>query len=234
MTPAETIASLQGRLIVSCQAPLGSPLHDPYVIARLALVAEQGGAVALRIDGPAHIRAVRELCRVPVIGLYKQMHAGSDVYITPTRAAADEVVAAGAQIVAVDATPRARPDGDPLTATVDALRGRCIVMADVSTADEGFAALDLGVDLIATTLSGYTAASPRIDGPDLLLVRELARRTHVPVVCEGRVRTPDDVRRAFEAGAFSVVVGGAITGVGALVEAFVAATPRALEAAGHA
>lgn len=230
LQPAEMLAALRGRLIVSCQAPASSPLHDPYVIARMALAAERGGAAAVRIDSPSHIRAVRALCHVPVIGLHKQVHAGSDVYITPTPEAAAEVLDAGTHIVAVDATPRPRPGGALLSAVIDVLRGRCAIMADVSTADEGYAALDLGVDVIATTLSGYTHASPRLPGPDLDLVRELAYRTHVPVVCEGRIRTPDDLRQAFEAGAFAVVVGGAITGIDGLVQAFAAAVPAATPA----
>lgn len=229
---AAMLDALKGRLIVSCQAPPGSPLHDAYVIARMALAAERGGAAALRIDSPAHIRAVRALCRVPIVGLHKQQHEGADVYITPTPAAADAVVEAGADIVAVDATPRERPHGATLDAIVERLRGRCLVMADISTADEGFAALDVGVDVLATTLSGYTAQSEPRDGPDLTLVSDLARRTHVPVICEGRIRSADDVRRAFAAGAFAVVVGGAITGVDQLVRHFVEAA--AASSAAHA
>lgn len=226
MTSAEVIARLRGRLVVSCQAPASSPLHDPYVIARVARAAEQGGAAAVRIDSPDHIRAARAMCTVPVIGLHKQGHAGSEVYITPTRAAAEAVVVAGADIVAIDATQRPRPGGESLEALIEALRGGPSILADVSTEDEGLAALDLGVDMLATTLAGYTAAASLRDGPDLDLVAVLARRAHVPVLCEGRIRTPADVRRAFEAGAFAVCVGGAITGIDALVREFVQATPH--------
>lgn len=245
-----TLARLRGGLVVSCQAPAGSPLHDPYVIARMALAAEQGGAVGVRVDGPDHLRAVRALCTVPIIGLHKQVHAGSDVYITPTLEAAHGVVDAGADIVAVDATRRPRPGGETLEALIEALRtgagrprsdgstgrpmGPVTIIADVSTEDEGLAALDLGIDALATTLSGYTAHSPTLDGPDLTLVAALARRAHVPVLCEGRVRSTADVRRAFEAGAFAVVVGGAITGLDALVRAFVTATPIAAGRTSHA
>lgn len=244
------LGRLRGGLVVSCQAPAGSPLHDPYVIARMALAAEQGGAVAVRVDSPDHLRAVRALCSVPLIGLHKQMHAGSDVYITPTLEAAHGVVDAGADIVAVDATRRPRPGGETLEVLIEALRtlgGRpgwadapghprdgIAIIADVSTEDEGLAALDLGVDALATTLSGYTAHSPMLDGPDLALVAALARRAHVPVLCEGRVRSTADVRRAFEAGAFAVVVGGAITGLDGLVRAFVTATPIAAGRTSHA
>lgn len=219
--------ALRGRLVVSCQAPENSPLRDPYVIARFARAAQDGGAAAVRVDTPDHIRAVRALCRVPVIGLFKQVHPGSDVYITPTVEDALAVAEAGADVVALDATGRSRPEGQQLSAIVDALRshGDVVLMADVATRDEGLAAIDLGFDLLATTLSGYTVDSPRIDGPDLDLVAALAHQTHAPVVCEGRLRSPQDVRRAFDVGAFAVVVGGAITGVDDRVRGFVQATP---------
>ena len=235
MTAVEALAALRGGLVVSCQAPAGSPLHDPYVIARMALAAEQGGAVAVRIDSPDHIRAVRALCRVPILGLHKQVHAGSDVYITPTTASAHDVMQAGADLVAVDGTGRSRPGGDTLAAVVETVRaGGAAVVADVSTIDEGLAALDLGVDALATTLSGYTPSTTAGDGPDLALVAALARRVHVPVLCEGRVRSADEVRHAFEAGAFAVVVGGAITGIDARVRDFVRATLLAGGGASHA
>jgi N-acylglucosamine-6-phosphate 2-epimerase len=235
MSALEPLAGLRGGLVVSCQAPAGSPLHDPYVIARMALAAEQGGAVAVRIDSPDHIRAVRALCRVPILGLHKQVHAGSDVYITPTVASVHGVVEAGAPLVAVDGTGRPRPGGESLATVVAAAReAGAVVLADVSTIDEGLAALDLGVDALATTLSGYTAYTTAGDGPDLGLVAALSRRVHVPVLCEGRVRSADDVRHAFEAGAFAVVVGGAITGIDGRVRDFVRATPLAGGGASHA
>ena len=101
------------------------------------------------------------------------------------------------------------------------------VMADVDSVDEGVAAAAAGADLVATTLAGYTESRPATEGPDLALVSELAARIAVPVVCEGRIRDPEDVRAAFLAGAFAVVVGTAITNPGAIAERFVAATPRA-------
>lgn len=225
----QQLARLRGRLIVSCQAPPSSPLHDPYVIARFALAAERHGVGAVRIDSPAHISATRALCTVPVIGLHKQVHDGSAVYITPTFSAAQDVIEAGADIVAVDATGRHRPRGERLADIIGMVhaRGR-LVMADVATDAQGLAAAELGVDLIATTLSGYTEDSVLHPGPDIALVERLASATQVPVICEGRVRSTADVRQAFRAGAYAVVVGGAITGVDALVRHFVEATPSGL------
>ena len=225
-TSAALIEQIRGRLIVSCQAPPLSPMHDPYVIARLALTAERCGAAGVRIDTPMHIDAARALCRVPIIGLHKQAHPGSAVYITPTASAATGVIGAGAAIVAVDATARLRPNGERLEDLVALIHahGR-LVMADVATDVEGLAAAALGADLIATTLSGYTGATARQLGPDFALIEQLVSATGVPVVCEGRVRTPSDVRQAFIAGAHAVVVGAALTAVDQLVRQFAAATP---------
>ena len=227
--PQQLVAHLRGRLIVSCQAPPESPLHDPYVIARLALTAERCGAGAVRIDSPAHVAATRAACTVPIIGIHKQVHDGSPVYITPTCSAAAGIIEAGADIVAIDATLRPRPHGERMADVIGVIRahGR-LVMADVATEAQGLAAADLGVDLIATTLSGYTEDSLRQPGPDLALVERLASATRLPVICEGRVRSTADLRQAFRAGAYAVVVGGAITGIDALVRHFVASTPSGL------
>jgi N-acylglucosamine-6-phosphate 2-epimerase len=225
----QLIARLRNCLVVSCQAPAESPLHDAYVMARLALAAEKQGAGGVRIDSPAHIVATRALVTVPIIGIHKQVHDGSSVYITPTCSAAAGVIEAGADIVAVDATDRHRPHGERLSDIIGVIRahGR-LVMADVATEAQGLAAADLGVDLIATTLSGYTEDSVRHPGPDFTLVERLATATRLPVIAEGRIRSANDVRQAFRAGAFAVVVGGAITGIDALVRHFVEATPSGL------
>lgn len=225
----QLIAHLRNRLIVSCQAPPQSPLHDPYVIARLALTAEKQGAGAVRIDSPEHVTATRALVSVPVIGIHKQEHDGSPVYITPTCSAAAGVIAAGADIVAVDATGRHRPHGERLADVISVIRshGR-LVLADVATESQGLAAADLGADMIATTLSGYTEDTVRLPGPDLALVERLASATRLPVIAEGRIRSTADVRQAFRAGAYAVVVGGAVTGIDMLVRHMVEATPFSL------
>ncbi len=84
-------------------------------------------------------------------------------------------------------------------------------MADISTDEEGLAAEAAGADLIATTLSGYTEASPRDSKPDLELIQQLVRKVSVPVIAEGRIATPEQAARALRCGAFAVVVGSAIT-----------------------
>ncbi|MDQ3132724.1 MAG: N-acetylmannosamine-6-phosphate 2-epimerase [Acidobacteriota bacterium] len=227
----KTIESWRGGLIVSCQASDNSPLNKPEIIAAFAETAELGGAVGVRIDAPENIRAVSERVNVPILGIYKIVFDSSDVYITPTFAAAKQIVEAGANIIALDATRRTRPDGETLETIVARVRAELNkpVMADISSFDEGlYAAETLGVDVISTTLSGYTAETKHLIEPDFRLVERLAEKLSLPIVCEGRLRSTDDVRRAFDCGAFAVVVGGAITGIDSLVQRFVGATPRNL------
>lgn len=221
-------SKIRGGLIVSCQAPERSPLAKPEIIAALAQTAEQNGAVGVRINTPKHILAVKQAVKVPVLGIYKIVSSASEVYITPTFAAAKAIAAAGADVIAIDATLRPRPEGETLAKIVARIKEelQLPVMADVSTFEEGLNAAELiGIDFVSTTLSGYTAATKHLEKPDFELVEKLARRLKIPIICEGRLRSPENVRRAFDCGAFAVVVGGAITGVDQLVEQFTAATP---------
>jgi N-acylglucosamine-6-phosphate 2-epimerase len=204
------IDRLYHRLVVSCQAYPGEPMRNPAIMAAVAESVVRGGAAAVRIQGLDDIREVRRRVTVPVIGLVKVDASG--VFITPTVAAAVAVAEAGADIVALDATRRPRPDGRPLLDSVVALHERgLLVMADCGSPEDAAHAVEVGVDLIGTTLSGYTGERPAGDGPDLELVRDLATRFATPVVAEGRVRDPDDVADCLVAGAHCVVVGSAIT-----------------------
>lgn len=209
--PSPALAALENGLVVSCQARPGQPLHGPTSMARMAAAAVDGGAVGIRANGVDDAEAIRHAVTVPVIGLWKDGSSG--VYITPTLQHAVAVADAGAHLVAIDATARPRPDGLTFADTVRRLRdcSTCLVLADVSTLDEGLRAADAGADAVATTLSGYTPQSRQGDGPDLLLVHELASRVRVPVIAEGRIRTPDQAVEALDAGAWAVVVGTAIT-----------------------
>lgn len=222
------LETLRGGLIVSCQAPKGSALDDPQVIAALALAAEQNGAVGVRINSAEHVAATAARVGVPIIGIEKVVTPESDVYITPTFAVAEGLVRGGAQIIATDATRRARPNSERLEDLIRRVQEdlRRPVMADVATLDEGLHAADCGARLVATTLCGYTAESRGAQLPAFDLLEKLARQLDVPVICEGGVASPEQVRRALDCGAFAVVVGTAITGVGQLVQSFVAAGRR--------
>ncbi|MEV4481381.1 N-acetylmannosamine-6-phosphate 2-epimerase [Micromonospora coxensis] len=230
MNLTDLLATIDGGLIVSCQAGHGHPLRDTATMCRLAEAAVLGGATAVRcggVGGLADVRAVAAAVTVPVIGLTKRGAAG--VFITPTVADALQVLAAGAAVVATDATARPRPDGAALRDTIEAVHDAGgIVMADVSTLAEGVAAATAGADLVATTLSGYTPYSPGTDEPDIALVRHLvADLPGLPIVAEGRYSRPEYVRQALDAGARAVVVGTAITDPVWITRGFAAATDRA-------
>ena len=219
------VGSLRGGLIVSCQAREGWPLRDAGIMAAMARAAETGGACAIRANAPEDIAAIRAVVDLPIIGLWKQDIPGYQVYITPTLSAARAVQAAGADIVALDATQLPHPDGRGAADLIAAVRSEmgALVMADISTLEEGIAAAAAGADLISTTLSGYTLYSAQLEGPDLELVRALSRAVSVPVVAEGRIRTPEEARAALDAGAYAVVVGTAITRPETITERFVRA-----------
>ncbi len=221
-----TIEKLRGGLIVSCQAYPGEPLRHPETMAQMARAAEIGGAVAIRCQGLADISAIKGRVEVPVIGLWKEGHEG--VYITPTLRHARACVVAGADIVAIDATDRPRPDGRSFSETIEALRrtDEILVMADCATIDDIRRAVAAGADLVSTTLSHGVAAidCTMADGPDLPLLRQaVSEFPDVPMVCEGRVHTPADAHAAIEAGAWAVVVGTAITHPTSITSWFAAA-----------
>ncbi len=206
------IANLEGKLIVSCQAYPGEPLRHPETMAQMARAAELGGAAAIRCQGLSDISAIKGRVEIPVLGLWKEGHEG--VYITPTLRHARACVNAGADVVAIDATDRPRPDGLTFEETVEALKGETLIMADCSCMDDVRRAIAAGVDIVSTTLAGYTPAREKTAGPDLEFVREAvaaAKGTDIPVFCEGRVHTPAQAKEALDAGAFAVVVGTAIT-----------------------
>lgn len=208
------LAALRGGLIVSCQALPEEALFGSDIMARLAVAARTGGAAGIRANTPPDVVAVRAAVPLPLIGLWKVVVRGfEDVYITPRVEDAVAVANAGADIIAVDATNRPHPEGKNAAGLIKAVKETTgkLVMADISTADEAVAAEDAGADMVSTTLSGYTPYSPQQDAPDLALVAALASRLRVPLVAEGRIATPEQARAALDAGAFAVVVGGAIT-----------------------
>lgn len=206
----QLIANLKGKLIVSCQAYMGEPMRHPETMAQMARAAELGGAAAIRCQGLSDIAAIKGRVEIPVLGLWKEGHEG--VYITPTLRHARACIAAGADVVALDATGRPRPDGRTFEETVEALRGETLIMADCACMDDVRRAVTAKVDIISTTLAGYTDDRPKTDGPDLEFVREaVAEAGDIPVFCEGRIHTPQQAREAMDAGAFAVVVGTAIT-----------------------
>ncbi|WP_404980606.1 N-acetylmannosamine-6-phosphate 2-epimerase [Carboxydichorda subterranea] len=227
------LESLAGGLIVSCQAGEGDPLHGPHFMAEMAKAAYQGGARGIRANGAADIRAIRQAVPLPIVGIVKRHYPGSPVYITPTLAEALEVLDAGADVAACDATARPRPGGWTLERLVEEMRARSAVplMADVSSVEEGVRAARLGFDVVATTLVGYAGDhEPLGYRPDFALIErmvaEVTGRFGVPVIVEGHIWEPDQARRCLELGAFAVVVGTAITRPQLITRRFVEAMGR--------
>ena len=213
----------QSSLIVSCQSPIDSPLHDPKIIAAMAKAAINQGAKGVRIDTPDHVDEVRQqLPNSPIIGLWKRNYPGYDVYITPCFDDAVKIAEAGADIIAIDATIRERPQGEIIANLITRIHQELglLVMADVDTIESAIAAEKAGADLVGTTLYGYTKETENLSPPGYDLLQEMVKKLKVPVICEGRISTPEEAKKALEYGAYSVVVGTAITGIDLKVKAF--------------
>lgn len=216
---------LKGGLVVSCQAREGNPLHGPIFMAAMAAAAVAGGAVGIRADGVEDIRAIREAIgpEIPIMGISKLKLPDGSLFITPTVASAEEIIAAGANLVALEATTRSRPGDESLAQVVAGIHAAgALAMADCGTFEDAKAAVEAGVDAVGTTMSGYVGG-PKLDGPDFDLIERIAAELPVPVFAEGRVWTREDARRALDLGASFVVVGTAITNPQAITERFVAA-----------
>ena len=217
---------LRGGLIVSVQAPEGSPLRDPSVIAAMAQAALANGAVGVRLESPEHIGAVRRRCPdALIVGLWKRTFADSPVYITPGWEEIASVWAAGADVVALDTTDRPRPGGVRLEDLVARARQELgsPLMADIDPVANGLRAAELGCDWIGTTLYGYTEATAAAAPPAWKLLAAL--RAALPperlLICEGGIASAGQARQALDLGADAVVVGTAITGIDLQVAAYV-------------
>jgi N-acylglucosamine-6-phosphate 2-epimerase len=217
---------LRDGLIVSVQAYDDSVLAAPEAIALLARCAVANGAVAVRVEGAARLAAVRRAVAVPIVGLIKRRHAGFEPYITSTLEEIERVVAAGADVVAFDATGRPRPGALAVEDLVrETLKRGALALADCATLEDVAAAVAAQADAVATTLAGHTPATQGRSLPAIDLVAAAAA-LHPFAICEGGIATPSQARAAFAAGAAAVVVGTAITNVDALVRSFAAAAPR--------
>lgn len=217
------IARLAGGLVVSCQAPPESPLRSPEAMAAMADAAVLGGAAAIRANGAADVAAIRRRVAVPIIGLVKRRDAHGVEWITPLADDVRRLAAAGADVVALDATLRPRPFTASVAELIAVAHDECsiAVLGDIDGVEAAVAAAARGADAVATTLAGYTPERPSDGGPDIELIRKLHGNVGVPIVAEGRFRGPGHVADAFAAGATTLVVGSAITDPLALTRRFV-------------
>lgn len=208
--------SMKGGLIVSCQTQKDDPIYTEDMHVKMAQAAEWAGAVGLRANSPEQIRQIKSAVKLPVIGLYKIWNENTDVFITPTLDAAKKVWEAGAEIIALDTTEQINHEGKPAYEIFSEVKKEipdAILFADVSNYSEAKRAVELGADIVAPTLYGYTAATKNIESPDL---REFSRMCRdfgdkVYMMMEGHIYTPEDAMKCIFLGAHSVVVGSAIT-----------------------
>lgn len=214
MTNKEILDKIKGGLIVSCQALESEPLYDSYIMSKMAWAAKLGGAVGIRANTVVDIKAIKEKVDLPLIGIIKQEYDGSDVYITPTMKEVDALVETGCEIIAIDATNRLRPNGETLEAFFTKVRGKYpnqLFMADTSCFDEGKKAEELGFNLIGTTMAGYTPYTKGTPLPDFNLMQRYVSELYTPVIAEGGIWVPEQLKKAIDIGVHSAVVGTAIT-----------------------
>lgn len=217
----------KNKLVISCQALPDEPLHSPFIMGRMALAAKMAGAVAIRCQSVADIVEIKKVTGLPVIGLIKQNYDDSEIYITPTKKEIQALIDCGCEIIALDATLRDRPNHEKLEDLVMMIKkANRLSLADISNDAEGLNAQKIGFDAVSTTLSGYTPYTPKLKGPDLGLVARMVDKLAIPVFAEGRINTPDDLKRAYEVGAYGVIVGSAITRPQLIAKNFIEALPN--------
>lgn len=210
------LEKLKNQVIISVQAMPSEPLYKEDVLVAMMQSVVNGGAKGLRLAGARDVKNAKRLFEVPVIGLTKPDKLPENwkevVYITPTLKEVDELIEAGADIIATDATNRSRPK-QSLEEIISYIKSKNkLAMADISTFEEGITARKLGFDIISTTLSGYTQHSRQdLITPDFDLLEKLVKELDCPIILEGRIWEPFEVDKAFELGAYSVVIGSAVT-----------------------
>lgn len=214
MNKQQLMDKLRGGLIVSCQALEDEPLHSSYIMGRMAYAAALGGAVGIRANSVADIREIKTTVSLPIIGIIKKDYPGCRTRITPTMQEVDALVETGVDIIAMDATPRIRPDGRTIAELFPEVRKKYpqqLFMADCATYEEAVQAERLGFDFIGTTLCGYTDETRQILPPDFELMHALAHTLHTPIIAEGGIFSPEQLRQAMDQGVLACVVGSAIT-----------------------
>lgn len=209
---------------MSSQAMPDEPFYDEKCMMAMMQSVVNGGAAALRVAGARDVRNAKKF-NIPVIGLTKPNKLPTNwksvVYITPSLKDVQGLIDSGADIIAFDGTSREH-DNCTLEDIISLIHThKRLAMADISTLEEGINCANLGADIISTTLSGYTDESENnLTTPDFELLKELVKKVDKPIILEGRIWAPQEVKQAFELGAHSVVIGSAITRPQLIVKRF--------------
>ncbi len=224
-------------VIVSCQLDANEPLHSPQHCALFAQAAEAGGAVAVRAEGVPSIQEIRATTRLPLIGCTRDSYSDGWMLVTPDMAAVDRLERVGSDVIALDGTSRVRPNGLDGPGFIAEVRKRYpdqLILADISTYEEGLRAADAGANALSTVLCGRTKETYEqslVASPNLDLIYSLASALTVPVLAEGFIWTTTEAAEAVDAGAYGVIVGGAITRPRVITQLFVSAVESRVTAA---
>jgi N-acylglucosamine-6-phosphate 2-epimerase len=207
---------IKNGLVASCQALEDEPLHSSYIMAKIALAADLGGAAGIRANSLLDIQAIKKEVSLPVVGIVKRDYPDSDVFITATKKEVDELIESGCEMIAMDATLRPRPNGEQLKDIVDYVKvnhPNIQLMADISTLEDALEAERLGFDCVSTTLYGYTneTSGCKLYENDFEFIKIVLENIRIPVIAEGNILTPEMAKAVISLGAYSVVVGGAIS-----------------------
>ena len=216
MKNEQILQQIRHGLIVSCQALEHEPLYRPEggIMPLMAKAAAQSGAVGIRANTVRDITHIKAAVDLPLIGIIKKDYPGTSMYITVTMAEVDALVGCGVDILAVQGTSALRPDGSTAAEFIRAVKEKYpdqLLMADIATLEEAMACAEAGADFVGTTMRGYTPETRGIDVVDFAFVAQLAASCPAKVIAEGHIHTPAQARQALEAGAYALVVGGAIT-----------------------
>lgn len=225
----EIFDAIKNEVIVSCQALPDEPLHSPFIMGRMAYAAFLGGAKGIRANSVEDIQEIKRTVNLPIIGIIKKVYGDCPVFITPTMTEIDALCKEGVDIVALDATIRIRPDGKTIREVFPLIRKKYpnqIFMADCSTYEDAKIAAELGFDCLGSTLAGYTKETLGKKLPDIELIRRMVTDFSLPVVAEGGISTPEELKEVFEQGVHAAVVGSAITRPMEITRKFISAVKK--------
>jgi indole-3-glycerol phosphate synthase len=207
-TPKDFAGALRGpRLAVIAEMKQRTPtmglLAEEYSPADLAHAYTEGGAAAISVltqmasfgGRPEHVMAARAATGLPILR--------KDFVTDPFEIAEARAAGADAVLLIVAALERSQ-----LTQLLAVATSRGIAaLVEVHDELETNAALEAGAQLI-----GINHRDLRTFAVDLALTERLRKLIppSVVVVAESGIRTPDDARRVYEAGANAILVGEAL------------------------
>lgn len=228
MDKQAVFSQIKGGLIVSCQALEHEPLYtkEGGVMPLMAKAAAEAGAVGIRANTVRDIMQIKEAVDLPVIGIIKKDYEGTPMYITVTMKEVDELAACGVDIIAVQGTSALRPDGSTAAQFIEVIKEKYpeqLVMADCATIEEGIACALAGADFIGTTMRGYTPETQGCNDIDYNFIAQLVEKCPARIIAEGHIHYPEQAKKALDAGAFALVVGGAITRPAEITARFISA-----------